>query len=106
MMNENGKISRSHGLPISILNQQAKEMRLPLEIPATWGDYEAKFISTLKRLSKIRFGCSRFLDIDLQAHKDWEDKVCYASGLKAILPLWQQDRITLVNEMIDNGLKP
>jgi hypothetical protein len=28
-----------------------------------------------------------FLDIDLQAHKDWEDKVCYASGLKAILPL-------------------
>jgi hypothetical protein len=47
MMNENGKISRSHGLPISILNQQAKEMRLPLEgIPATWGDYEAKFIST------------------------------------------------------------
>jgi diphthamide synthase (EF-2-diphthine--ammonia ligase) len=47
-----------------------------------------------------------FGDIDLQAHKDWEDKVCYASGLKAILPLWQQDRITLVNEMIDNGLKP
>jgi hypothetical protein len=45
MMNENGKISRSHGLPISILNQQAKEMGLPLEgIPATWGDYEAKFI--------------------------------------------------------------
>jgi diphthamide synthase (EF-2-diphthine--ammonia ligase) len=31
MMNENGKISRSHGLPISILNQQAKEMGLPLE---------------------------------------------------------------------------
>ena len=24
MMNENGKVSRSHGLPLSILNQQAK----------------------------------------------------------------------------------
>jgi diphthamide synthase (EF-2-diphthine--ammonia ligase) len=46
------------------------------------------------------------LEILIYKHKDWEDKVCYASGLKAILPLWQQDRITLVNEMIDNGLKP
>jgi hypothetical protein len=26
MMNENGKVSRSHGLPLSILNQQAKKM--------------------------------------------------------------------------------
>lgn len=107
MMNENGKISRSHGLPLSILNQQAKEMGLPLEgIPATWGDYEAKFISTLKTLrAKYDLDAAVFGDIDLQAHKDWEDKVCYASGLKAILPLWQQDRITLVNEMIDNGIE-
>jgi diphthamide synthase (EF-2-diphthine--ammonia ligase) len=45
------------------------------------------------------------LEILICAHKDWEDKVCYASGLKAILPLWQQDRITLVNEMIDNGIE-
>jgi hypothetical protein len=29
-------------------------MGLPLEgIPATWGDYEAKFISTLKRQNTI-----------------------------------------------------
>jgi hypothetical protein len=25
MMNENGKVSRSHGLPLSILNQQAQK---------------------------------------------------------------------------------
>ena len=51
MMNENGKVSRSHGLPLSILNQQAQKMGLPLEgIPATWGDYEAKFIAVLKML--------------------------------------------------------
>jgi diphthine-ammonia ligase len=107
MMNENGKISRSHGLPLSLLNQQAQKMGLPLEgIPATWGDYEAKFISTLKTLkAKYDLHAAVFGDIDLQAHKDWEDKVCEASGLKAILPLWQLDRLTLVNEMIDNGIE-
>ncbi|SEA96369.1 MJ0570-related uncharacterized domain-containing protein [Flavobacterium gillisiae] len=107
MMNENGKVSRSHGLPLSILNQQAQKMQLPLEgIPATWGDYEAKFISTLKTLkAKYTLDAAVFGDIDLQAHKDWEDKVCIASDLKAVLPLWQQDRLVLVNEMIDNGIE-
>ena len=107
MMNENGQISRSHGLPLSILNQQAQKMQLPLEgIPTTWGDYEAKFISTLKT-HKIKYDLDAavFGDIDLQAHKDWEDKVCKAASLKAILPLWQQDRIKLVNEMIENGIE-
>ena len=95
MMNENGKVSRSHGLPLSILNQQAQKMGLPLEgIPATWGDYEAKY-----DLEAAVFG-----DIDLQPHKDWEDKVCAAASLKAILPLWQQDRIVLVHQMLENGI--
>lgn len=106
MMNENGKVSRSHGLPLSILNQQAQKMGLPLEgIPATWGDYEAKFIAVLKMLkAKYDLEVAVFGDIDLQPHKDWEDKVCAAASLKAILPLWQQDRIVLVNQMLENGI--
>jgi len=106
MMNENGKISRSHGLPLSILKQQAQKMNLPLEaIPATWNDYEAKFIDILKRLkTNYNLDAAVFGDIDLQAHKDWEDKVCDSASLKAVLPLWQQDRIVLVNEMLENGI--
>ena len=106
MMNENGKVSRSHGLPLSILNQQAQKMGLPIEaVPATWGDYEAKFISILKSLkAKYDLEAAVFGDIDLQSHKDWEDKVCEAASLKAILPLWQQDRIVLVNQMLENGI--
>jgi diphthine-ammonia ligase len=106
MMNENGKVSRSHGLPLSILNQQAQKMHLLMEaVPATWGDYEVKFISILKSLrAKYALEAAVFGDIDLQPHKDWEDKVCEAASLKAILPLWQQDRITLVNQMLENGI--
>lgn len=107
MMNENGKVSRSHGLPEAILKQQAQKMQLPLEaVPATWGDYEEKFIATLQRLKDtFDLTAAVFGDIDLQAHKDWEDKVCEAASIKAVLPLWQQDRIVLVNEMIENGIE-
>ncbi|MNX51627.1 ATP-binding region [compost metagenome] len=107
MMNENGKVSRSHGLPMFVLNQQAQKMKLPLKaVPATWGDYEEKFISTLKSLkATFDLDAAVFGDIDLQPHKDWEDKVCEAASIKAILPLWQQDRIVLVNEMIENGIE-
>jgi uncharacterized protein (TIGR00290 family) len=107
MMNENGKISRSHGLPLSILNQQAQKMQLPLVgIPATWTDYEAIFVHTLKTLKQTyNLDAAVFGDIDLQAHKDWEDKVCEEANLKSLLPLWQQDRLTLVSEMIDNGIE-
>ena len=107
MMNENGKISRSHGLPLSILNQQAQRMQLPIEtVPANWGDYEEKFIAILKSLkADFDLDAAVFGDIDLQAHRDWEEKVCQAADLEAILPLWQQDRIVLVSEMIEIGIE-
>ncbi|GIZ08452.1 diphthine--ammonia ligase [Flavobacterium sp. UMI-01] len=107
VMNENGKISRSHGLPLAILNQQALQLQLPLEaVAATWEEYEPKYIETLKRIkNNYAIEAAVFGDIDLQAHKDWEDKVCAAAELKAILPLWQQDRLQLVYEMLENGIK-
>ncbi|MGA9637717.1 diphthine--ammonia ligase [Flavobacterium sp.] len=107
MMNENGKISRSHGLPLAILKQQALQMDLPLEaVPASWEDYEVKYIQTLKTLKeKYNFDVAVFGDIDLQPHKDWEEKVCTAASLHAVLPLWQQDRLKLVNEMIEKGIE-
>ncbi|HEX8577450.1 MAG TPA: diphthine--ammonia ligase [Flavobacterium sp.] len=106
MMNENGKVSRSHGLPLSILHQQAEKMNLPLEtVPATWANYEEKFIAILKELKEYYpIDTVVFGDIDLQAHKDWEDKVCATAGLRSVLPLWQQDRLVLVNEMMDYGI--
>lgn len=107
MMNENGIVSRSHGLPFFILNQQAQRIGVPLEgIPATWTDYETKFITSLKTLKvKYALDAAVFGDIDLQSHKEWEEKVCLAAALRATLPLWQQDRISLVNEMLNAGIE-
>lgn len=107
MMNENGKVSRSHGLPLSILKQQAQKMNLPIvTIPATWNEYEAKYIKALQEIkTKFELEAAVFGDIDLQPHRDWEEKVCNAAGIEAVLPLWQQNRIDLVDEMLANGIE-
>jgi uncharacterized protein (TIGR00290 family) len=107
MMNENGQVSRSHGLPLSILNQQAAAIGIPIHgIPATWKDYEVKYIETLKSIKETyRLEAAVFGDIDLEPHREWEEKVCLAAGLKPLLPLWQQDRKDLVYQMIDAGIK-
>lgn len=107
MMNENGQVSRSHGLPLSILKQQAQKMDLPIvTIPATWNEYEAKYIKALQEIkTEFELNAAVFGDIDLQPHRDWEEKVCNAAGIKAVLPLWQQNRIDLVNEMLANGIE-
>ncbi len=106
MMNENGKISRSHGLPQELLRRQAEVLRVPLlTVPASWADYEKLFVDALVRL-KADSGATEavFGDIDLQAHRDWEEKVCAAAGLTARLPLWHGDRMGLVREMLAAGI--
>ena len=45
------------------------------------------------------------LKVELQAHRDWEEKVCANAGLNAVLPLWKQDRKELVMQMLEGGIK-
>lgn len=107
MMNENGKVSRSHGIPLAILEQQAAQMGVTLvAVPASWSQYEENYIATLHKIKEehqiegVVFG-----DIDLEPHREWEEKVCKAANLKAFLPLWQQNRIDLVNQMLEQGIE-
>jgi diphthine-ammonia ligase len=107
VLNEEGQISRSHGIPSNILERQAALARIPLHcISSSWNDYEQKFTSALSTLrATYQVTHAVFGDIDLQAHRDWEEKVCAAAGLTALLPLWQQDRKTLLIEMLDAGIQ-
>ena len=38
-------------------------------------------------------------------HRDWEERVCAAAGLQAVLPLWQQPRRALVDELLALGYR-
>jgi uncharacterized protein (TIGR00290 family) len=107
VLNEEGKISRSHGIPETVLQAQADTMSLPIHlISASWQDYEVKFtqaLSTLQQRNNLSHAV--FGDIDLDAHKDWEEKVCKQAGITAILPLWKRNRKELVLAMLEWGLK-
>jgi diphthine-ammonia ligase len=107
VLNEEGKISRSHGIPAPILQAQAKAMNLPIHLVASsWKDYEPKFTNALKIVKEqYRLTHAVFGDIDLDDHRLWEEKVCTNAGLTAILPLWQQNRKALVLQMLADGLK-
>ncbi|WP_298417147.1 diphthine--ammonia ligase [uncultured Kordia sp.] len=105
-LNENGEISRSHGLSKELLHAQATALGASIHfISATWSDYTNKFINKLKTLTnQYKLSDAVFGDIDIQSHRDWEESVCKAANIKCNLPLWQQNRRTLVTEMIDAGI--
>jgi diphthine-ammonia ligase len=106
-LNENGEISRSHGLHTSVLQAQAKAMNVPIDfISATWADYTESFIFKLQELThKYQLTDAVFGDIDIEVHREWEEKVCQSASLNCHLPLWQQDRKDLVFSMIDSGIQ-
>ena len=46
-----------------------------------------------------------FGDIDLQAHRDWVERVCAAAGLSCHLPLWREARRGLIDELLASGVR-
>ncbi|MGI8599872.1 MAG: diphthine--ammonia ligase [Chitinophagaceae bacterium] len=107
VLNEEGNISRAHGIPFEILQAQAKSCNIDLYcVASSWKDYEQKFFNALETLKK-QYGASHviFGDIDLAEHREWNEKICIKAELEAVFPLWKQDRKELVLEMIDDGMK-
>ena len=56
---------------------------------------------------KEKFGADScaFGDIDLKEHRKWCTSRCDEANIKAIFPLWEEDREELVYEFIDSGFK-
>ena len=93
MLHEDGRVSRGHGLPLALLEEQAAALGVPLVTRATtWDGYEATFVSLLHELRGQGVEAGVFGDIDLQAHRDWVEGVCEVAGLGCHLPLWQEPR--------------
>lgn len=106
MMTEDAERSRSHGLPISVIQKQALSLNIPLITCATlWNDYEKKFISSISNFKKEGISAGVFGDIDLELHRRWVEKACSSAGLQAHEPLWKETRSNLLKELIDEGFK-
>ncbi|GGO33747.1 adenine nucleotide alpha hydrolase [Deinococcus humi] len=106
VLDETGQRSRSHGLRPEILEAQAAALGVPLRTArASWASYEAEFTTLLAGAVVDGATAAVFGDIDLAAHRDWEEKVCRAAGLRASLPLWLEPRRALVDELLGLGFR-
>jgi uncharacterized protein (TIGR00290 family) len=72
---------------------------------ASWAGYEEALVAALHGLAARGVDMVVFGDIDIAAHRAFEERVCAAARLRALLPLWQQKRSALVTEMFGRGLK-
>jgi len=105
-LDESGLKTRSHGVSKSLIHSQGQSLGIHNEfIAASWQDYEKDFIAKLIQLSDDGISQAIFGDIDLIAHRDWEEKVCAAANIVAMLPLWNENRLALVTEFLNAGFK-
>ena len=106
VMNEFGDRSRSHGIPKEVLLAQAEAIGIPIHFfNSTWTDYEKNYINHLNDLAEnFKLTHAVFGDIDIESHRDWEEKVSKSANIEAVLPLWQQNRKQLVLDMIADGI--
>ncbi|GKT11322.1 MAG: diphthine-ammonia ligase [Thiomicrorhabdus sp.] len=106
MMNESGELSRAHHLPKSIIEQQAKAMDLPLLAQATAkAEYKQNYLQALEHFKQLGMSHIVLGDIDLQAHRDWQEEQGQSVCVKPLFPLWCQDHKQLVLEFVEVGFE-
>jgi uncharacterized protein (TIGR00290 family) len=106
MFDDESLRSKSHGVPRAVAEAQARALGKHLIAPtSSWKSYEQEFTKVLRDLSNEGYTHAVFGDIDLQAHRDWEEHVCREAGLRPMLPLWQRDRRQLAMQFIELGFK-
>lgn len=106
MTDEDGELSRSHGLTPDALRIQAESLGIPLcKAGASWDLYEDEFKKQLSRYRDEQVYHGVFGDIDLEPHRDWVTRVCGEAGISPLLPLWKKNRAALVREFIDAGFR-
>lgn len=106
MFERDGTKSRSHGLPLEVMEAQAERMGLPLVTgQADWSGYEEEFIKQLKGFKSAGIEMGVYGDIDLEDHLEWVVKVSKQADMDVYHPLWQEPRKDLLHELVDEGFK-
>jgi len=106
MFDEGGERSRSHGLHREVLDAQAASMNLPLRTKnASWSTYESQFLDALSELRESGVCDVVFGDIDLEPHREWEERVCGLRSIQAHLPLWQKERLAILEQVWAVGIR-
>lgn len=104
MLEEEGKRSRSHGMPPALIQAQADSIGLPVyTAAASWAQYEEVYMQLLEQGKHQGAEVLVTGDLDMPAHGCWHDKVTKNAGLGLGMPLWEMDHKEAVLEFINLG---
>jgi len=106
MLEEQGQRSRSHAMPLDIIEAQADAIGLPVFMTSSsWADYEDKFIDLMKQAKQKGAEVLVTGDLDMPQHGCWHDRVTQQVGLKLGMPLWLRPHREVVEEFINLGFR-
>lgn len=106
MFEEDEERSKSHALPMEIIQAQANSIGIPLMIRgADWNSYERQFLDAMEECVQAGIPNGVFGDIDLEEHLKWVQTTCAKVGMKAIHPLWMEPRRKLLEEFVREGFE-
>jgi uncharacterized protein (TIGR00290 family) len=104
MFDEDAARSRSHGLRPAVVAAQAARLGLTQFIGrCTWATYDDVFRRTLDEVATSGVTHVIFGDILFDEHRRWAERMCAASGLTAVEPLWGESTDVLFDEWIASG---
>lgn len=106
MLEEQGQRSRSHAMPLEIIQAQADAVGLPVYMTSSsWADYETKFIALLNQAKQHGAEVLVTGDLDMPEHGCWHDRMNQQVGLKLGMPLWLRPHREVVEEFINLGFR-
>lgn len=105
-VNEEEKRSWFHGVNRNLLSEISKSLEIPLfECLCKGEEYHLEFENTLRKAQSLGAEGAVFGDIDIADHLKWCTDRCDAVGMKAVFPLWQENRDALVHEFVSLGYR-
>ena len=104
MFDEDGTRSRSHGLRPQILEAQAERLGLPIcKGRGSWATYEDGYLQALAEARALGISHVIFGDIMYDSNRKFPERVCAATGLIPVEPLWGEPTDQLYREFVLTG---
>jgi uncharacterized protein (TIGR00290 family) len=100
-----------HYLSPELLKQQAEAMDVPIVLNRTTSeDYQQDYIKMLRDYGKEGIAGGVFGDVNIgndhaAGHYRWIESVCQEAGMEMVLPLWGDDRESIIIDLISSGFK-
>ncbi|MEN8615268.1 diphthine--ammonia ligase [Dehalogenimonas sp. THU2] len=98
-----------HRLPPSVVNLQAEALGIPLtQMVTTVDTYNDSYSKMLQSFQSEGITGGVFGDVSIgnnlaEKHLNWAKSVCEPAGITPIMPLWNEERSSLLRDLVDSG---